>query len=90
MGAWWQLFWLGSSLAQARARRWSSLPLSLQAATKQITAKAHGTMLLRNWRHNILSVNELYERATLPIRALSTKRQFLVQVTEPQGFVNAS
>src|SRR6516225_10961611 len=26
MGAWWQLFWLGSSLAQARARRWKARP----------------------------------------------------------------
>ena len=47
-------------------------------------------VLSRNWRHNMLSVNELYEIATLPYRVLSTKRQFLAQVTEPQVFVNAS
>jgi len=45
--------------------------------------------LSRNWRHNTLNANELYEE-TLSACALSNKRQFLAQVTEPQAFVNAS
>jgi hypothetical protein len=37
----------------------------------------------------MLSANELYEIASLPISGFSTQRQFLAQVTEPQAFVNA-
>ena len=46
--------------------------------------------LSRNWRHNMLNANELYEERPLPTCAVNVKRQFLAQVTEPQVFVNAS
>jgi hypothetical protein len=47
-------------------------------------------VLSRNWWHNTLNANELYEIAILNYRTLRTKRQFLAQVTGPQAFVNAS
>src|ERR1700746_3868810 len=47
-------------------------------------------VLSRNWRHNRLSANELYENRDFTFLRWSTKRQFLAQATEPQAFVNAS
>src|SRR4029077_16768746 len=41
-------------------------------------------------RHNTPELERAVRRATLPAYALSTKRQFLAQVTEPQACVNAS
>ena len=47
---------------------------------------------IRNWRHNTLNANELYEERQSDLTSLhvGSKRQFLAQVTEPQAFVNAS
>jgi hypothetical protein len=38
---------------------------------------------IRNWRHNMLSANELYENRDFTFLRWSTKRQFIAQVTEP-------
>jgi hypothetical protein len=44
--------------------------------------------LPRNWRHNTVNTNELYESSFNLVR-LSAERQFLAQVTNPQVFVIA-
>jgi hypothetical protein len=45
----------GSGIGLQDSPTGSSLPNSHEAATKQITAKAHGTMLSRNWAWKLLS-----------------------------------
>src|SRR5215471_10741787 len=56
----------------------ATAPFSVQGRTLQELAAQHAKRERVVWR------------ATLPIRALNTKRQFLAQVTEPQVVVNAS
>jgi hypothetical protein len=63
---------------------------SLQAATKQITAKAHGTMLANGHKGTKqASVLACRSRSERIMRARTTKPKFLAQVTEPQVLVNA-
>ena len=45
---------------------------------------------IRNWWHNTLNANELYEEWLYPLARRSVKRQFLAQVTNPKVFVIAS
>jgi hypothetical protein len=46
--------------------------------------------LSRNWWHNRLNANHLYEKGVWPPSRLIAKLQFLAQVTNPQAFVNVS
>ena len=46
--------------------------------------------LSRNWWHNVLNMNKLYEKLPLAVARWVSKHQFLAQVTEPQAFVIAS
>jgi hypothetical protein len=52
--------------------------------------RTKSNVLSRNWRHNTLNTNELYQKRLYYLRVEVIKRQFLAQVTEPQALVNAS
>jgi hypothetical protein len=51
---------------------------------------AFASSLSRNWRHNKLNANELYEKRVNRLARVGISKQFLAQVTDPQAFVNPS
>ena len=81
----------GSGIGLLDSPTGSSLPNSPEAATKQITAKATGTMLANGHKRHQTSVGlSSPTRSERIMRARTTKPKFLAQVTEPQVLVNAS
>jgi hypothetical protein len=81
----------GSGIGLLDSPTGSSLPSTPEAATKQITAKATGTMLANGHKGTKqASVLACRSRSERNYARTNKKTKFLAQVTEPKVFVNAS